>query len=246
MSRVRNEALVIEDTIKHLESFCDGIVIYDDCSTDNTVFLIKQSAKKLLHLEEGKLWRPNRVVEETRHRALLLKMAARYNPQWFFYADADERFIGEIQSILSALPKDIDGIQVQLFDAYLTGEFCSPYIRGDRLENLERLYGIERRDILMAWRNSKKFHYIGLDAREPVPRRKANIIKADIYCKHFGKAISIAQWEETCDYYEKHFPEPYSSKWAERHGKAIHVYSDFGTLLYTWDEVKKYAIPIYP
>ena len=53
----------------------------------------------------------------------------------------------------------------------------------------------------------------------------------------YGKSLSIEHWEETCDYYIKHFPfDTYGRKWTERKGKAIHTESDFGRQLYEWGE----------
>ena len=44
------------------------------------------------------------------------------------------------------------------------------------------------------------------------------------HCQHYGKALSVDHWEETCDYYIRHFPfETYGKKWTERKGQAIHV-----------------------
>jgi hypothetical protein len=56
------------------------------------------------------------------------------------------------------------------------------------------------------------------------------------YVKHYGKSISISEWESTCDYYIKYFPN-YSEKWKKRKGKAIHSnLSDFDRPLITWDQ----------
>lgn len=56
------------------------------------------------------------------------------------------------------------------------------------------------------------------------------------YVRHYGKAISVEEWEKTCDYYGKHFPQ-YSEKWEKRKGKAVHNgVSDFGNKLISWKE----------
>ena len=64
------------------------------------------------------------------------------------------------------------------------------------------------------------------------------------YCRHYGKAISVEEWEAACDDYERWFPEPYRSNWRSRKGNAVHAESDFGRPLYTWDEVKSRGVCI--
>jgi hypothetical protein len=60
-------------------------------------------------------------------------------------------------------------------------------------------------------------------------------VKTALYCQHYGKSLSVAHWEETCDYYIRHFPfETYGKKWTERKGKGVHTESDFGRPLYAW------------
>lgn len=247
ISRVRNESLIIADTVRHMERFCDGLLFLDDVSTDDTVAQIEAAGSKVLAIIKGTAWDPNRIAEETRHRKLLFALAREFEPTWIFYFDADERFEGDVRAFLgSEEGSRADGVRIPLFDAYLTSDHQSPYRPGERLEDLDRMYGPERRDILMLWRNSPKFFYEGLDQREPVCAPDARVITGPIHCKHFGKGISIEQWEETCDYYAKHFPEPYASKWTARKGKALHAQSDFGTPLYEWPEVKERALKIHP
>jgi hypothetical protein len=62
-------------------------------------------------------------------------------------------------------------------------------------------------------------------------------VRIDLHCQHYGKSLSVAHWEETCDYYIRHFPfETYGKKWTERKGQAIHTQSDFNRPLYAWGE----------
>ena len=50
-------------------------------------------------------------------------------------------------------------------------------------------------------------------------------------------SLSVDHWEETCDYYIRHFPfETYGKKWTERKGQAIHTESDFKRPLYEWGD----------
>ena len=246
-SRVRNEELLIADTVRHMEQHCDGLVFLDDSSSDGTVREIERVQTKVLAIVKSPHWELDRVAEETRHRKLLYAVAREFDPDWLFCFDADERFVGDVRQVLhSPAMENADGVRVQLFDAYLSEQAQSAYVAEMRLEDVDRMYGPERRDILMLWRNSDKFFYEGMDRREPVATSDARIVTGPIYCKHFGKAVSVGQWEEACEYYATHFPEPYASKWTARRGKAIHTMSDFGTPLYGWDQVHQHAVRIHP
>lgn len=238
--REHNESLILQDTLNHLSGFVDGIIVFDDASTDSSIDIAKKH-KKVLEVIENKHWRKNRAEEETRHRQILLQAAQKYNPKWLFCVDADERFEGDIKSFLNSKQADkYNGIRISLFDAYLTRENYLPYQKGS-LFNFRRYFGPERRDILMIWKNKSEVKFKGLDKREPMFEGK---LVTKFFCQHYGKALSIEHWEKTCDYYMKHFPK-YSKKWKKRKGKAIHKKSDFGTQLATWSEVKKNSIPIY-
>jgi hypothetical protein len=52
-----------------------------------------------------------------------------------------------------------------------------------------------------------------------------------------GKSLSVEHWEETCDYYVRHFSfGSYGRKWRDRKGRAIHTQSDFMWPLYEWGD----------
>jgi hypothetical protein len=71
-------------------------------------------------------------------------------------------------------------------------------------------------------------------AREPGGVER---VRTDLYCQHYGKSLSVENWEETCDYYVRHFPfETYGRKWCDRKGRAIHTQSDFMWPLYEWGD----------
>ena len=79
----------------------------------------------------------------------------------------------------------------------------APYRPRDQLLDFRRYFGPEQRDILMFWRNRPKIHFAEHHAREP---GGLEMIATDLYCQHYGKSLSLDHWEETCDYYIKHFP----------------------------------------
>lgn len=239
ITRIRNESLIIEDTLRHVESFCDGVIVYDDCSSDDTVERVERTSTKLIQLVRGEKWVATRTAEETRHRELLYALAQQHGADWVFCFDADERYEGPVRETLEATTAD--GLRLRLYDAYLTPELHEPYREGP-LAELPRLYGPEERLILIAWRNSPRFWFEGLDRRAPRRSASARIETANIYVKHFGKALSVEHWEETCRYYSTYFPEPYRSKWRDRIGKAMHEASDFGSPLYPWPEVLDHSV----
>jgi hypothetical protein len=226
ITRVRNESLIIEDTLTHWLNLLDRVVLYDDASTDDTADIAESFDR--VQVIRGKEWLPDRPAEETRHRALLLDAA---QADWVLCFDADERFCGDLPPLTG------NGWRFRLFDGYMTPECDTPYTGGS-LQDLPRMWGPEYRDILMMFRADAAC-YAGLDRREPVMRGAQRA--PDAYVMHYGKCLSVEHWEETCDYYAEHWPEPYRSKWAARRGNAVHTRSDFGSVLYEWPIVTEFG-----
>jgi len=224
ITRVRNEELIIEDTLKHFLCHVDRVYLYDDASIDNTVRIA--SSFDNVYVTRGDVWRRDRPAEETRHRALLLDQAP--HDAWVLCFDADERLDGSLPD-----DRDVDGYRFPLYDGYMTPYHSEPYT-GGALADLPRMWGPECRHILMFFRRDKA-RYVGLDQREPamsgVTERRGPRVK------HFGKCLSVEHWEETCDYYSTHWGEPYRTKWHNRKGKAIHTMSDFGRPLCAWEDL---------
>lgn len=241
MIRLRNESDLLQETLDHLAEIADGIVVYDDASTDGSTE-IALAHPAVVEVIRNRRWRSsNRVWEETANRRLLHQRTLRYRPDWLFYADADERFEVGIREYLLASPAHVGGLRVSLFDAYMTPDDHEPFERGRPLWGFRTWFGPERRRILMAWRRGRGADFKTPDAREPQGLTGELVEK--FTCQHYGKALSEAQWEETCTYYVDHFPE-YRDKWQARRGKAIHTQSDFSTPLYRWPDVVSHAIDI--
>ena len=237
LTRMRNEALLLPDTLDHLASQVDAIVAYDDASTDDTVEILRAHPKVGL-IVANQAWEEDmaaRKLAEGRHRGLLLEMARAQLPhEWMLCFDPDERITGDFRDFVSSVSEDFDAMRVKLFDAYMTHDDHASYRQGAKLLNFRRFYGPEQRDILMLWRNRPEIGFAEGDGR--TPRGMTNAL-TDLYCQHYGKSLSAEHWEETCDYYIRHFPyETYGKKWMERKGRAIHTESDFGRPLYPWGE----------
>ena len=157
ITRVRNEALILGDTLDFVGRHVDAIIAYDDASTDRTVELLRNHPKVALILANG-AWETDakaRRTAEHRHRQLLLQCAReQLRFDWMFCFDADERITGDLRSFASGPRAErCDGVSIQLFDAYLTPDDYAPYQPGQELLDFRRFYGPEQRDILMLWRN---------------------------------------------------------------------------------------------
>jgi hypothetical protein len=236
LTRMRNEALLLPDTLDYLAGHVDAIVAYDDASTDDTVDILRQHPKVAL-IVANQAWEQDvaaRKLAEGRHRGLLLEMArAKLPHDWMLCFDPDERVTGDLRGFVRGLSDgECDAVRVRLFDAYMTQEDHAPYTPDRALLDFRRFYGPEQRDILMLLRNRPEIVWAEGDGRTP---RGMQRVKTALYCQHYGKSLSVAHWEETCDYYIRHFPfETYGKKWTERKGKGVHTESDFGRPLYAW------------
>ena len=247
MTRIRNEALILPDTLDYLATQVDAIVAYDDASTDDTIDILRKHPKVAL-IVANQSWEKDiaaRKLAEGRHRGLLLDMARSELPHdWMFCFDPDERVTSDLPSFVASLEADAsDAVRVQLFDAYMTPEDYAPYAPDQPLLHFRKFYGPEQRDILMLWRNCPEIHFAEGHGRTPGGMSN---VKIDLYCQHYGKSLSVEHWEETCDYYIRHFPfETYGKKWTERKGQAIHTESDFNRPLYEWgDTLFANAVPM--
>lgn len=231
ITRVRNEALIIGDTIRHYLERCDRIVLYDDDSTDDTVAIAAAAGGDRIEIIRGTPWQQDRRPEETRHRAVVLERARALGAAWALCFDADERLVGELPDLGAARA---NGFTFRLFDGYLTEAAQEPYT-GGRLEDLPRMWGPEYRDILILFRVAAS-QFVGDGNR--CPRTEGRIRHAPMFVKHYGKCLSVEHWEDTCCYYAAAgWPEHYRRKWTNRMGKAIHTASDRGRTLRTWDRL---------
>ena len=235
ITRVRNEALVLQDALNYVGKQVDAIVAYDDASTDQTLEILSEHPKVAL-IVANRLWEADieaRRIAEGRHRGLLLQTARDHLLfDWIFCFDADERVTGDLRGFMEQThSSDYDGVRVQLFDAYMTPGDHAAYQADRELLDFRRFFGPERRDILMLWRNRLEVIFT---KREPGGLER---VGTGLYCQHYGKSLSVEHWEETCDYYIRHFPfETYGQKWLDRKGRAIHSQSDFMRPLYEWGD----------
>ena len=124
MTRIRNEALILPDTLDYLGNQVDAIIAYDDASTDETVEILRAHPKVAL-IVANQAWEQDidaRKLAEGRHRGLLLDMARAELPHdWMLCFDPDERVTEDLRGFVQGPgAEDCDSVKVQLFDAYMT------------------------------------------------------------------------------------------------------------------------------
>lgn len=81
-----NESKYISDCLLNIEKYCDGIILLDDGSLDDTYELAKSN--KLL----VKAQKIRTEFNDKQNRNILLDIASFFKSEWFIYIDADERF----------------------------------------------------------------------------------------------------------------------------------------------------------
>lgn len=223
---VRNEAAIVQDTLDDMAEFCDCVVVQDDASEDETR-AICAAHPVVADVLVKYVWEPDRTIAQARDRDRVLKAARKYGgaDDWFVYMDADERidFDWLVLEGLSA-----GAVKMRVFDFYITAADVG--LRYDA----RRWLGPEYRKIVMAFQGRWGAGYGGPCQREVTLRPGCGILHAGSV-KHYGKAISVEEWERTCDYYSRFVPK-YAAKWEARKGKAVHERSDFGRELIRWEE----------
>lgn len=238
ITKVRNEADIIKETLDRWAEICDGgIYVYDDVSSDKTREICA-SHPAVREVIKGEFWDPDREKAEWKNRQTAL-VAARHDAStegWIACFDADEHPY-DLDDLSFLSDDSIDAISMRLYDVYITPEDVDK-------NYLEREWiGPEFRTITMLFRDTPEAVFHLPDQRIPTLRPGA-IAQVRGTVKHFGKGISVEQWEKTCDYYSRFWPK-YAEKWQNRKGMAVHIdmLSDFGNPLIKWED-RRYGITL--
>jgi glycosyltransferase involved in cell wall biosynthesis len=92
-----NESRIIESFLSHVSSFCDGIILLDDGSDDDT-FNVANHEKLLIKVKKSR-----KGFNDLSNRNMLLDLASFIPADWFFFLDVDERFDRRFDSVYSVL-----------------------------------------------------------------------------------------------------------------------------------------------
>jgi len=237
LTRIRNESLIIKEHLDAMAEYCTaGIYVFDDASTDNTVELCKKhpAVKSVIGVKKWDSITELAIVEMQQRQALI-KEAQKDNPDWFVYLDADERLFYNFENLTDEYDVGI----ARLFDFYITEEDKDRKYTGN-IVSMRRWCGPEFRDIVAVFKNSPRVKFTRRHSRNPEVTVYDNKLFSG-YIRHYGKAISIKDWERRCDFYSARAPE-YTLVWEKRKGKAVHKDSDFNRPLRTWKDVGNYAV----
>lgn len=224
ITRVRNVADYILNTLDHVANHVDEIHVYDDASDDATIdFCYGHPAVSIVagHGEWDSTTKGRRKAEGWM-RQYVYESAVNVGADWVYYFDADEYV--EFEGVDFAT----DCYFFRLFDFYITPEDVNK-------RYLDRQWmGPEFRDIPMLFKVNPKIKFT-----QRIPRGIGHS-QFGGYVKHYGKAISIEDWERKCKYYSeirwKDNQPGLQERWLKRKGKAIHTISDFGRPLIQWND----------
>lgn len=102
-----NESERIMDCLRSVEKYCDGIILLDDDSRDNT-YEIARSDKLLLKTKKKRI-----EFNDKQNRNILLDIASFFKVGWFIFIDADERFDDRFVDLHKMMKKkDVETIGV--------------------------------------------------------------------------------------------------------------------------------------
>ena len=102
-----NESERITECLRSVEKYCDGIILLDDDSVDDT-YQIAQSEKLLVKAKKHRT-----EFNDKQNRNILLDIASFLKAGWFIFIDADERFDDRFVDLREVMKKtDVDTVGV--------------------------------------------------------------------------------------------------------------------------------------
>lgn len=229
--RVRDEWDLVHGLLLQLKDAVHEVWILDDASTTWPPSNITGFDGLPTYVFRAAMWSgEGGSFGEGAQRDKLLQMMKRDSRcEWVLQLDADER-IANPAGLLALTRQDKDAWVMPLVDYYITPgdadlvDRCSP-------QEVRHAFGPEVRWTLVLFRLQSWTFVSRGDVREPQGFRRARIGRSTIVIEHYGKSISVEDWDRKARFYIEHYPA-YREKWKDRLGKAVHESrSDFGHVL---------------
>ena len=172
-----NESERITDCLRSVEKYCDGIILLDDESTDDT-YQIAQSDKLLIKAKKART-----EFNDKQNRNILLDIASFFKAEWFIFIDADERFddrFVDLREVMKNPDVDTAGIWIaNLWDSLETYRVMNdPYAKNGLWFRWRMFKNKGRMQII----NKKKLHFPSI----PYGGKDGKFIKAKTLLLHLG------------------------------------------------------------
>jgi hypothetical protein len=228
-TRVRGEWSLLGGLLDHVAAICSEAWILDDCSQEPAPAYIA-SRDMPVHLFRAREWslHGGTFGEGAQRDRLVHLIRESGRADWVLQLDCDERLCmtQDIQRV-AELP-DADAVVLPLVDYYITHEDSQDKDPAHP-ERVRSHYGPEVRWTLVLFRPMPRVYVDRGDARDPQGFDVSRVhYESTPVIEHYGKSVSVEQWEEKCRFYADLFPV-YREKWLSRIGKAVHDdVSDFG------------------
>ena len=118
IAMVKDEADVIEQTVRHMKAQCDEVVVADNMSTDGTYEILRDLGVTVIR-------DPEKAYYQSRKMSDLAQRCREAGATWVVPFDADEIHMssqGTIRDVLGTLPADVLISEAPLFDHVATGK----------------------------------------------------------------------------------------------------------------------------
>lgn len=231
--RIRNEWELLRGLVESLAGVIDEVWVFDDHSdVPMPRDLMAGLPLTVLRAREWSLASDTGPVAEGRQRDRLLQEAKRASRcAWALQLDADERLSDPAALRQLAASAETDGWVLPLVDFYITPADAA-LSDARHPERVRSLFGPETRWTLAMFRLLPPLYVSRGDVREPQGLAASRVRRAPApVIEHFGKSISVEEWERKVDHYVDRYPA-YRDKWEARRGRAVHDgVSDFGAPL---------------
>ena len=230
ITKVRDEAHVIADTLDSWAQVCDEVFVYDDCSTDDTVEICR-AHPVVREVISSNLLDPDRLRAEWFNRQCVLSSAQRFDPDWIAYFDGDEHLYTFDKAMLD--DPSVHVIATHWTDMMITPEDAD--LPEERYKE-RRWCTAEYRQIPFFYRNTPELGF-SLPDQRIMHHRRVPSYPINGIIQHWGKGFSERIWERKVEYYGEVFGL-YTQKWRDRKGMAVHDYvSDDGHPLILWEDL---------